>query len=109
LYEDGNSAHGLKTDDNEAAIAKRDWHIATIHAPPQSPNLNCIKKGWRNIKSTLKEQLMADHQRAHDVDILDKLVQERWDKIEQSWIQKEYNRWPSTLRAIRQRKGFMTP
>ena len=74
-----------------------------------TPDLNIIEKGWRNIKSTVKEQLMTNHQRAHDVGELDRLVNQKWNDISQSWIQKEFHRWPETLHAIRQRKGFMTP
>jgi len=54
LYENGNSAHGHKNDDNPAAITKDGLDIDYIAAPSCSPDFNVIEHVWRWIKSKIK-------------------------------------------------------
>lgn len=54
LYEDENSAHGLKSKSNAAKEAKERWHINYIASPPSSPDFNIIEKIWRILKSRIK-------------------------------------------------------
>jgi len=105
FMEDGNSAHGHKSERN--CCAK--WHTAhgiiLMPHPSTSPDMNPIEKCWRRIKQAL-------HRRRHQpttVAEMEAMVLEEWDRIPQDWINQLVLKQEHWVHVLMERHGWSTP
>jgi DDE superfamily endonuclease len=82
FIEDGNSAHGHKSETNCCAVWRASKGITLFPHPSISPDMNPIEKCWRRIKQSLHRQ---NRQPTNEAE-MQAAVLEEWDKIPQEWI-----------------------
>ena|SRR6266511_5392126 len=104
LYKDGNSAYGLKSDNNPTARAKRRFYIYYIAAPPSSPNFNVIEKGWRTVKSTIKYRDGPQK----SLEDLYNLILVKWGAIPQLTVLEWFDRFSRVIKECWLRNGYIT-
>jgi transposase len=91
---------------NSAASSaeRRRLGIKTIYHPPNSPDLNPIEHVW----AALKRAIRSRPERARSEDELWAAVQEEWEKIDQSFIDRCIDSMYERRRALQKARGWST-
>ena len=107
LEEDGDSGHGLKSQNNPVerwkhahGMSKDSSTIHTYYANCRaSPDFAIIEDTWQYPKQYVRKRPHSDD------DIVDELVREAWDQIPQDWINRLVDSIPQRLQDCIQSKG----
>ena len=105
FMEDGNAAHGHKSERNCCAKWRTAHGIILMPHPSTSPDMNPIEKCWRWIKQRL-------HRRQHQLTNEEEMraaVTEEWDAIPQEWINSLIDKQEHWVHVLMERFGWATP
>jgi hypothetical protein len=105
FMEDGNSAHGHKSERNCCAKWRIAHGIILMPHPSTSPDMNPIEKCWRWIKQRLHRR---QHQPTNEAE-MQAAVREEWDAIPQEWINGLIDKQEHWVQVLMERFGWATP
>lgn len=105
FMEDGNSAHGHKSQRNCCAKWRTAHGIILMPHPSTSPDMNPIEKCWRWIKQKLHR---LPHQPTTEAE-MEAAVTELWEAIPQEWINELILKQEHWVSVLLDRHGWSTP
>ena len=94
---------GVKVYKGDTRLAKLEYNIRRFDQPPSSPDLNVIKKVWRQIKEELKKLPFVPTSKEELV----REIQRLWDQVDLRDFRKYTERLTCKLEDVISIKGLV--